>query len=86
MAGVKISQLTKYNEAFPDNNFVEDISYMIIPVTFGNKTVSLTLKEFIDLSNILLINNRELINTLANKIKNGEADYDDEDNDNNLLI
>ena len=47
MAGVKISKLKSYDEVFGDEYFADFINGMIVPVSLGNKTISVKIKELI---------------------------------------
>lgn len=86
MAGVKISKLLKYKDIF-DKNIEEDVDNMLIPVTLGNKTISVTMRDLLqllDYTNVKqdedIMNNTILINQIYNEINNRldqlQQDYD----------
>lgn len=82
MAGVKISKLAPYNEVFDEEFFAEFINDMIVPVSLGNKTISVKIKELIHFINdqyesqderlneqeALILENKDLINQLTTAI------------------
>lgn len=82
MAGVKISKLKPYDEIFHDESFKDKIEDMIIPVSLGQKTLSIRVKELLNILNSidddqnealaehyqLILNNTELINQMTEQI------------------
>lgn len=82
MAGVKISKLVPYNEVFDEDFFAEFVNDMIVPVSLGNKTISVKIKELIQFINkeyehqterineqeALILENKDLINQLTSAI------------------
>ena len=82
MAGVKISKLAPYNEVFDEEFFAEFVNDMIVPVSLGNKTISVKIKELIHFINdqyesqderlneqeALILENKDLINQLTTAI------------------
>ena len=79
MAGVKISKLKTYDEVFHDEHFEDFVNEMIVPVSLGNKPISVRVKELIRFINNLediqnerldeqkdmILYNNDLINELA---------------------
>lgn len=82
MAGVKISKMNKYEQMFDGTNLPEDITNMILPISFGNQTISITVGTLIhlmqqqdddqdikiDANTQLILQNTELINSLSDEI------------------
>lgn len=82
MAGVKISKMNKYEQMFDGDNLPEDIKNMILPISFGNQTISITIGTLIQLMEKIngdqqgqidqnaqkILENTELINSLSNEI------------------
>ena len=82
MAGVKISKMNKYEQMFDGTNLPEDITNMILPISFGNQTISITVGTLIhlmqqqdddqdikiDANTQLILHNTELINSLSDEI------------------
>lgn len=82
MAGVKISKLVTFDEVFHDGQFPDYVNEMIIPVSIGNKTLSIKVKELLTILNNNddtqnerldahdrdILNNTELINRIAQQI------------------
>lgn len=68
MAGVKISKMLKYEELFDGQTLPEDIENMILPISFGNKTISITIGTLIDLMEAINGNQQEQIDENAQKI------------------
>lgn len=62
MAGVKISKLSKFEDVFHDHTIDEFIDNIIVPVTLGNKTISLKIADLTHYINI--------INDTQNEIQN----------------
>jgi len=82
MAGVKISKMNKYEQMFDGDNLPEDIKNMILPISFGNQTISITIGTLIQLMEKIngdqqgqidqnaqkILENTELINSLSEQI------------------
>ena len=82
MAGVKISKMNKYEQMFDGQTLPEDIKNMILPISFGNQTISITVGTLIHLmqekdddedikidnNTQLILQNTELINSLSDEI------------------
>ena len=82
MAGVKISNLKSYDEVFGDEYFGDFVNEMIVPVSLGNKTISVKIKELMHYINVndaaqdvrlneqqeQIWQNNELINQLATAV------------------
>ena len=80
--GVKISKMDKYEQMFDGTNLPEDITNMILPISFGNQTISITVGTLIhlmqqqdddqdikiDANTQLILQNTELINSLSDEI------------------
>ena len=62
MAGVKISKLNQFEDVFHDHTIDEFIDNIIVPVTLGNKTISLKIADLTRYINI--------VNDTQNEIQN----------------
>ena len=69
MAGVKISKLSRYEDIFHDHSIEEFLDDIIVPVTLGNKTISLKIKELTHYINLVNDNQYDIQNE---KITNAE--------------
>lgn len=82
MAGVKISKLKAFEEILAEEDVEDYIDKMIVPVSLGNKTISVKLSDIIhyvvlldteqhaidEEQNQMILNNTELINQLSDQI------------------
>ena len=70
MAGVKISKLNKFEDVFHDHTIDEFIDSMIVPVTLGNKTISLKIVELTHYINMINDSQNEIQNQKISDAEN----------------
>ena len=82
MAGVKISKLLAFDDVYHDSHFPDFVNEMIIPVSLGERTMRVKVKELLTILNNNddtqnerldahdrdILNNTELINRIAEQI------------------
>lgn len=69
MAGVKISKMSKYEQMFDGTNLPEDVQNMLLPISFGNQTISITIRTLIQLMKQEEIDKDDLQDELINANK-----------------